>query len=202
MVRLANIPRIRALMARDLERHLADVAVLKTDLLGLDAAPRHRAALDGVRGYVPRLDLAALAALPEGTFGRAYATFMRDNGLSPFVLTDAIDDATLRRNAFGIRLATTHDMIHVLLGFDTSWPGELGVLAFSAAQGLSWAQRASMAFAWPLYLVRTGFRFSALRAAARRGAALGRRAPFLLGLRLEERFGDDLDALRRELRIA
>lgn len=194
MFRLANIPRIRSLMARDLERHLADVAVLKTDLLGLDAAPRHRAALDGVRGYVPRLDLAALAALPEGTFGRAYATFMQDNGLSPFVLTDAIDDATLRRNAFGIRLATTHDMIHVLLGFDTSWPGELGVLAFSAAQGWSWAQRASMAFAWPLYLVRTGFRLSALRAAARRGAALGRRAPFLLRLRLEERFGDDLDA--------
>lgn len=189
-------------MASDLNRHIADIAVLKADMVRLQPTPRHRAALDRVRGYLPQVDLEALARLPEGTFGRAYADFMRKHQLAPFVLTPEIDEPMRLRNAFGIRLASTHDMVHVLLGFDTSWAGELGVLAFSAAQRWSWVQPFSLLVAWPYYLIRTGFGVRALRDAARRGARLGRQAPFLLAVRLEERFHDHLDGLRRELGLA
>ena len=40
----------------------------------------------------------------------------------------------LARNAFSIRYALIHDMVHVLTGFDASWVGEVGVLAFVGGQ--------------------------------------------------------------------
>ena len=100
------------------------------------------------------------------------------------------------RNAFGIRLASTHDMIHVLTGFDTSWPGEMGVYAVQVAQRWSRMSWLLGLATWLVYPVLTGFRIPTLRRAWRRGLALGRRAPFLLGERLEDRFDEPLDAVR------
>ncbi len=197
-----NVRRIRTLLAMGDAAPLADIGVLKTDLVGADVRPALRPLLEPVRGYLPPIDLDALAALPPNTFGHAYARFMRDNGLHPFVLTDAIDPAMRRRNTFGIRYATTHDMFHVLLDYGASWPGEMGVLAFAVGQGYTRAQLLAALIAWIVYPFRCGFDLAALGRAWRRGHELGRHAPFLLGVRLEERFGDDLDTVRRDLSLA
>lgn len=196
---LNDIRRCKVLYRRDPTQHLGDIAVLKADAFGVDVRPELRSRLDAVRGYVPEVDLDALARLPRSTFGRALADFMRANHLSPFRITGEIDDEMRRRNAFGIRYATTHDMFHVLLGFDTSWAGELGVLGFAVGQRYSAWQRLAAVLAWLIYPLRSGLAIPSLWRAWRRGLRAGRRAPFLLGVRLEDRFGDDLEALRGEL---
>ena len=198
---LSTLRRLRAVLADGNNAALGDIAVLKSDLVGVDVVPRLRPLLDPVRGYLPSIDLDALAALPGNTFGHAYAEFVRTHDLSLFVVTDAVDAEMRRRNAFGIRYAVTHDMFHVLLGFGPDWPGEMGVLAFAVGQGYTRAQVFAAAFAWLIYPFRCGFNVGALLRAWRRGYGLGAQAPFLLGLRLEERFGEDLMALRRELSL-
>ncbi|MCB9664520.1 MAG: hypothetical protein H6732_10415 [Alphaproteobacteria bacterium] len=199
MSRLATIRQIAAFAREDANAHAGDIAILKLDLFGVDARPALRGQLAPVRGWLPSLDVAALRALPVGTFGRAYADFLDAHGLSPLVLSDTIDAATRARNTYGIRYAATHDMFHVLLGYGPDWVGELGVLAFTCGQDYARTLWAQAAMAWLIYPFRSGFRLGALLGAWRRGYQLGRRAPFLLGVRLEDRFDTPLDDLRAEL---
>lgn len=195
----AHARRIRQLMTEDMNAHVGDIAILKIDSIGLDARPELRPQLAEVRGWLPDLDVAELRALPANTFGHAYASFLDAHGLSPFVLTDEIDDAMRARNAYGIRYATTHDMFHVLLGFGPDWVGEMGVLAFTCGQGYNRMLWVQALFAWLIYPFWSGFRLRALYRAWVYGYAAGQAAPFLLGVRLEDRFEQDLGALRAEL---
>jgi len=82
----------------------------------------------------PRLavDLAALRALPEGTFGRAVAEYFDANKLDPRAIPTlkANDDVTWTK----AHLYETHDVWHVATGFSTDIAGELGLQAFYAAQ--------------------------------------------------------------------
>ncbi|MFO0550961.1 MAG: Coq4 family protein [Polyangiaceae bacterium] len=79
-----------------------------------------------------RANLSELEALPEGTLGRAYATFMRKNGLAPEALPnlEAVDLYEFVR----AHLYETHDMWHALTGFEADVAGELGLQGFYAAQ--------------------------------------------------------------------
>jgi ubiquinone biosynthesis protein Coq4 len=73
-----------------------------------------------------------LRALPEGTLGRAYIDFMDGNGL------DAADlptrPATTPQDYVRAHLFETHDIWHVVTGFETHLAGELGLQAFYLAQ--------------------------------------------------------------------
>ncbi len=197
-----NSRRIKALIDEDMHAHGGDIAVLKCDLFGLDARPSLRASLAPVQGWLPHVDVAHLRTLPTSTFGRAYADFLDAHALHPLELTDAIDAPMRSRNAYGIRYIATHDMFHVLLGYGPDWVGEMGVLAFTCGQGYNrtlWLQALS---AWLAYPLLSGLRISALLRAWRHGYRVGAQAPFLLGVRLEERFETDLGTLRAELEIA
>ncbi len=108
----------------------------------------------------------------------------------------------MRRNVFAVRYAVTHDIFHLLLGFDTTWAGEIGVLAFAAAQGYSRSLRVGLFLARVLYPVFAPRQFLTIRENARRGWARGKQAAFLLGVRFEERWETPLEALKRELRVA
>ncbi|MEZ4317183.1 MAG: Coq4 family protein [Myxococcota bacterium] len=191
----SHVSALRSLM-RDPNAHAGDIAVLKIDSFGLDARPALRDHLAPVRNWLPAIDVAALRALPAGTFGHAYAGFLDAHGLSPFVLTDAVSHDIRSRNAYGIRYATTHDMFHVLLGFGPDWVGEMGVLAFTCGQGYNRVLWAQAAFAWLLYPLWSGFAVGALREAWDRGYRAGLEAPFMLGERLEDQFGEPLEAVR------
>ncbi|NUQ76419.1 MAG: hypothetical protein HUU21_23010 [Polyangiaceae bacterium] len=181
---------------------LGDAAILKADALGVRATPSTEVQLEGVRGYLPRIDIAALRGLPGGTLGHEYAQFLDKNGLVPFTVSADFDPEILRRNTFAARYAVTHDMFHVLTGFDTSWAGEMGVLAFAAAQGYTRAQRflglPLAALLYPLFSPRQAI---AVFRALRRGWRMGKRARFLLGVRLEEHFDRPIADLRAELGI-
>jgi ubiquinone biosynthesis protein COQ4 len=81
------------------------------------------------------VDLDALAALPVGTLGHAYATFMRAHGLTPDVFDGRPDDVRDDRAAYVIqRMRQTHDLWHVVTNAETDPVGEVALQAFTYAQ--------------------------------------------------------------------
>jgi ubiquinone biosynthesis protein COQ4 len=81
------------------------------------------------------IDLDALLALPEGTLGHAYARFLRDRGLTPEVFDEPPHGVSDPRAAYVIqRLRQTHDLWHVVTGFDTDAASEIALQAFTFAQ--------------------------------------------------------------------
>ena len=80
----------------------------------------------------PRYDVNELMALSPATLGGAYARHMVRRGLRP----DFYDDVRARHRLHYLRLRVrqTHDIWHVLTGFDTDPVGELGLQAFYFGQ--------------------------------------------------------------------
>jgi ubiquinone biosynthesis protein Coq4 len=114
-----------------LERGTLDAATNARVLETLRREPSSALAIvERVR--LSRVDIAALGALPEGTLGRAFANFLRARGLDPGALPrlEAPDDETYVR----AHLYETHDLWHVVTGFDTDVAGEVGLQAFYSAQ--------------------------------------------------------------------
>jgi ubiquinone biosynthesis protein COQ4 len=98
-----------------------------------------RAVLGEHRRLLDRLsDRASLAALPEGTLGRAYYDFMAAENLSAEGLVEASrirrppapDEVTLFRE----RNREMHDLLHVVTGYGRDPLGEACLVAFSYAQ--------------------------------------------------------------------
>lgn len=86
-------------------------------------------------------DRDSLQALPEGSLGRTYATFMRAEQISADGLVGASeqgsgnrprDDADRLR--YGLRLRDSHDLWHVVTGYNRDLVGEASLLAFTYAQ--------------------------------------------------------------------
>ena len=113
-------------MADDLGESPAFEAIVRH----LEAMPAGRAAM----AERPRvdLDLPRLRQLPDGSFGRETARFLDARGLDPADLPrrPAADGAAWVR----AHLYETHDLWHVVTGFDTDVAGELGLQAFYLAQ--------------------------------------------------------------------
>jgi ubiquinone biosynthesis protein COQ4 len=81
------------------------------------------------------IDLDELARLPEGTLGRAYATFMKAHGLTPDVFDGRPDAVRDDRAAYVIqRMRQTHDLWHVVTNAETDPAGEIALQAFTFAQ--------------------------------------------------------------------
>ncbi len=90
-------------------------------------------------------DREALAAMPEGSFGRAYLAFAQENGFAADGLLRSRDRAFAGLDDdldpdlqwFFDRLTLSHDLWHVLTGYGTDEAGELALLGYSRAQGLN-----------------------------------------------------------------
>ncbi len=84
------------------------------------------------RKLLAPFDLKALQKLPNGSFGRCYADHMIGRGLSPDFYKHI--KVTNAQTFSMMRLRQTHDLWHVITGFDTSVTGEIGLQAFYYAQ--------------------------------------------------------------------
>jgi ubiquinone biosynthesis protein COQ4 len=181
---------------------IGDMALLKADAFGVRGTRETESRLDAVRGHAPPLDLEALRDLPEGTLGREYARLLDLGGYEPFTVSPAIEPDLLARNAFAYRLQITHDMFHVLTGFDTSYAGEIGVLAFTTAQDYTHVQRyLAMPLALLLYPLLAPRQIRAIYRCAWQGWRMGKRASFLIAERLEDWLARPVAELRAELGI-
>ncbi len=152
------------------------------------------------RARLGSFTLEELRALPEGSLGRAYGTFMEANGLTP----DAIPhvDANGGPEYMRAHLYETHDLWHVVTGFGPDPAGEAGLQAVYAAQ-LPGMLPAALVSALLLNAAierssaKTKERFDAVA----RGWELGQRAKMLFGYPWRERFATPLEEVRRELGI-
>ncbi len=150
----------------------------------------------------PRLggvDLERLGALPLGSLGRTYVEFLQARHLrhEDLVLVDGDTDF----HYFCNHLRETHDLWHVVTGFETDVAGELGLQAFYVAQ-----LRAPLG----LVLLAVGMLNTAIDAledrdrrmsAITRGWLLGKRARPLFGVRWQEQWATPVEALRRRFGI-
>jgi ubiquinone biosynthesis protein Coq4 len=165
----------------------------------------HLAPLLRERWTPPRHDLTALARLPEGTLGRAYAEHMRKNALTPITTADGVDELTYLRQ----RIAQTHDIWHVILGYGVDVVGEAAIVGFYQGQfatHIGEAGRSHVAFTRLLQLALYGHcalfnrrLLAPTLRAFRHGRALGRRTQSLLLMRWEEQWMAPVSKLRVRL---
>ena len=81
---------------------------------------------------IGKIDLDALGRLPAGTLGKVFSDHMRSLGLDPNFFPKVpvkTDFDYIRRHLY-----ETHDVWHVVNGFNTEVAGELGLQAFYLAQ--------------------------------------------------------------------
>jgi ubiquinone biosynthesis protein COQ4 len=152
-------------------------------------------------------DREALAALPDGSFGRAYLDFAVRRDFAADGLVALNDEQNQKsgdlehdphRRFYFDRLTAMHDLWHVLTGYGTDEAGEATLLAFSLAQMPSRgiAVLVATAFAMlPVDWTLSAHRY--LIAAYRRG----RRATSLDRARYEALFALPLDEVRRRLGV-
>ncbi|AFY58160.1 uncharacterized protein involved in ubiquinone biosynthesis [Rivularia sp. PCC 7116] len=195
---LNKLKQVKAALAYKNSQNFGDFAILKSDILGAKVAPEVGEQLQYVIGYHPLIDLDKLIAYPEGSFGREYAEHMKKNKLKALNISPELEDVA-RRNVFALRYVVTHDIFHVLLGFDTSYAGEIGVLAFAAAQNYSKSLKISLWFAKILYPIIAPRQIKAISENQQKGEELGKKAKFLLGYRFEEHWAKPLSKVREDL---
>jgi ubiquinone biosynthesis protein Coq4 len=177
--------------------NMGDFAILKADAFGSKVAPEVESQLQQVVGYHPPIDLEKLSQYPKGSFGWEYAHHMKESHLKPFNISPEHEDIA-KRNVFALRYVVIHDILHVLLGFDTSYAGEIGVLAFAAEQHYSPLLNVSLAIAKVLYPVLAPWQLKEIFANVRKGQELGKKAQFLLGARFEEYWERPLSEVKAE----
>jgi ubiquinone biosynthesis protein COQ4 len=152
--------------------------------------------------YCPqRYDVDALLALPGDSLGGAYARHMKARGLRP----DFYDDVAPRHRLhfLRLRLRQTHDVWHVLTGYDTDPVGELGLQGFYFGQVTN-GQSALIFAGGVIRCLLTGtYRLleDYVQAFAE-GFRAGRNADSLLAVRWEDLWMEPLEALRQRFNIA
>lgn len=177
---------------------LGDAAVYKSISGGVMAAPEVERQLAARPKAVSNLVLANCA---DGSLGAAYVAFMQQHGLQTIRPSEALLDSLAPSHYLAARYVVLHDVFHVLLGFDTSPAGELGVYAFVDAQGYSPQLSRAYRVARVFYRL-TSWRWSQLKAAEQRGKALAAEAKLLIALPLEDWLTRPLDEVRRECSLS
>jgi ubiquinone biosynthesis protein Coq4/drug/metabolite transporter (DMT)-like permease len=152
------------------------------------------------RFQAPRYDIDELLKLPVDTLGGIYARHMKANGLRPDYYKEVAPRH--RMQYLRERIHQTHDIWHVLTGFNTDEFGEVGLQGFYFAQFTS-GQAAIIGVAAILKSVLRA-RLSDLEKhvdAFCQGYCAGKRAESLLAVKWEELWGENLESVRRRYRI-
>jgi len=150
-------------------------------------------------------DRERLAALPDGSLGRAYADFMTREQISPDGLVDASaaggrgwDDAVPEeRRWFVERLRDMHDLWHVVTGYERDLVGEASLLAFTYAQTRNRGLAVIVAAAYG----KAGRAHPEARRVMRDAYRRGKRAAWLPGQPWEALLERPLEEVRRELGV-
>lgn len=188
---------IRSLGGRNFERLFWRV---KADPVGAKILRDHRA-------LTPVLDdRARLRALPEGSLGRTYASFVETEQISAagLVAASQLDDddpdeyLDPEAEVLGTRLRDMHDLWHVTTGLGRDLIGEAALLAFTYAQTRNRGIGAIAAVAY--YKLRRARIHEGTRM-IRRGFRTGRRAGLLPAADWERLLERPLGEVRERLHV-
>jgi ubiquinone biosynthesis protein COQ4 len=114
----------------ELSHSLIDGEAFRLAIVGMKAKPEVAAIL-AERYIAPPHNLNALLQYPKNSLGYTYASYMREAGFQPLTPAISIDSDT---HYIEHRWQQTHDVWHIITGFDTSGIGEIGLQAFYLAQ--------------------------------------------------------------------
>ncbi|MBI1860099.1 MAG: hypothetical protein HYR96_04175 [Deltaproteobacteria bacterium] len=150
--------------------------------------------------YLPEVNVVELGTLPEGTLGREFADHMKRNNL-------AVDfyrkiEATNLIKYLSLRMRQTHDIWHVVTGFDTSLAGELGLQAFNFAQIRSGLGVLIIAGGLLHILRYDPQKMPEVFDAIVEGYLSGKKSAYLPAFKLEENWNTPLSDLRSQLNIS
>lgn len=154
---------------------------------------------------------ARLAALPEGSFGREYLSFMAQEQLTAEGLVELAEQnlnlpASAGENVrlYTARMRDLHDLYHVLTGYGRDELGEVCVLAFSYPQQRIrsfWViSRLGGLHVWR-GLRKAGLGGRGVLGAVGEAARHGARAAWLPGEDIEALLAENLETLRMRLNI-
>jgi ubiquinone biosynthesis protein Coq4 len=179
---------------------LGDVVVLKLD--AIHHAPKGIAdKLGSLNRYGEIPDLATLRALPDGSLGREYARFLDANGIVPLTISADVR-ARFQDEPYALRYTVTHDLHHVLAGFDAGLAGELGLVAFNVGQGAAPISRAMLRAARAMYVLLSPTQAQTIVNNVRVGLAMGERADLVMAQPIEAWLAEPLAEVRKRLHIA
>jgi ubiquinone biosynthesis protein COQ4 len=207
LLRAANNLRLLAAIGRsggelssvaDLIDSFLDSPMLAASVERFKAVPGGAAMLEA--RYPPlQPDIESLSQLPPGTLGRRYADLILSLGYDPAFFRPR--DVSSEGRWLTQRIATTHDIHHVVAGFGTEASGENGVLAITAAQ-IGFPGYVLLTTAGQLAAFRfQSERFPAISAAVAHGHAIARQAQCLAAVTWEEGWEKPVRQWREELGI-
>jgi ubiquinone biosynthesis protein COQ4 len=150
------------------------------------------------RYIAPAHDLNALLHYPAGSLGYVYAHYMKQEGLYPIEPAIAIDSDT---RYIENRWQQTHDIWHVITGFDTSAIGEIGLQAFYLAQFQLPLSSLLIANALISVTLFTPEIINPMLSAIARGWEMGKTAQPLIAQKWEEAWEKPVTAWRTELNV-
>ncbi len=193
------------LLVDDSLKSVFELSSALLDTPAFDLAAKHLkgdpacAALINDRYTPPVHDLDQLLTYPDNSLGYIYANAMKESGLNPnlHVGLTAESDA----HYVELRLSQTHDIWHVLTGFDTSENGEIGLQAFHLPQlpyPLATMLIANSLIAATLF---DSTQLPSLLAAIAQGWRMGETAQALFGQKWEEAWDKPLTQWQAELNI-
>lgn len=117
-------------LVEELSTSLVDNRAFQLTVESMKAKPEV-ASIIAERYMAPPHDLKALLEYPQDSLGYTYASSLKEAGLQTITAKVKIDsDTSYVEN----RWQQTHDIWHIITGFDTSEIGEIGLQAFYLAQ--------------------------------------------------------------------
>jgi ubiquinone biosynthesis protein Coq4 len=144
-------------------------------------------------------DIESLRQLPPGSLGRRYADLILSLGYDPEFFRPR--DVSSEGRWLTQRIATTHDIHHVVAGFGTEAAGENGVLAITASQ-IGFPGYVLLTTAGQLAAFRfQSERFPVISGAVAHGHTIARQAQCLAAVKWEEGWDKPVRQWRQELGI-
>lgn len=194
---------------------LRDSRPMQRCLAVLQADPEAMALIRS-RALMPQLSFDALLALPRGSLGHTYGALTQALGYDTdfYVGPEAFNNLDTDADYVNYRSLATHDLHHVLTGFNFGYAGEMGVLSVSMAQvgapGFAFIGLVTLLSTW----LSAETHYSLISEDAERihspryklsliqqGLAMGDAARPLFALDWPALLDRDLEELRRELKV-
>ncbi|GFO07542.1 ubiquinone biosynthesis protein coq4 homolog, mitochondrial [Plakobranchus ocellatus] len=146
------------------------------------------------------VDIDYLGTLPEGTFGKVYWHFLKDNNFSPDARRPVafVDDPDLMYVM--LRYRQCHDLVHVMTDMPPNMLGEVLVKWFEAVQ-TRLPMCYTTAFIWPFIRLGPKDREKYYKTYLTWALRSGWQAKFLMNVYFEHHWETDIDELRRQLNV-
>jgi ubiquinone biosynthesis protein Coq4 len=175
------------------------------------------AALIASRHVMPAYDVEAMRGLPKGSLGHTYIRVLDGYGYDINFFPEEAFFNDLRSDAdyINFRVLQTHDLHHIITGFSLDNFGEFGVVSLSVSQynfpAFAFLNLSALLMGWmnqsepvdaATPIAERAMSPQGLFEAISQGLAMGQGAKRLFAMPWESLLAEDLEQVRRELRIS